>query len=79
MLLEKIVNKQSELGMRDTQFARKLGLPRSTWGLTKAGRIPLGPRVALAAKEAFPELTMDVAFFLVSDANPIAKRVRRIA
>ena len=72
-LLEKLIAKQKALGLTDKEFAAVLGVPRSTWQLTRSGVIRLGPRVALAARRAFPELTDEVIAFLLSDASPLVK------
>lgn len=73
MLLEKLLRRQEELKMTDAQFAQRLGIPRSTWQLTRTGRKTVGPRIARAAQRAFPELTPDAVYFLLSDASQIAK------
>lgn len=73
MLLEKIRQKHEASGMTDKDFAQKvLRIPRSTWQRTRTGAIPLGPTVAKAAGRAFPDLTADVVYFLLSDASRLA-------
>lgn len=69
MLLEKLVSRQHELGMTDIQFARMLGIPRSTWQNTRTGVRPIGRRVALATRKTFPDLRSDVESFLLADAS----------
>lgn len=69
MLLEKLVSRQRELGMTDIQFARMLGIPRSTWQNTRTGVRRIGRRVALATRRAFPDLRSDVDSFLLADAT----------
>ena len=79
MLLDKIIAKQRELGIKDGQFAKRLGVPRSTWQLTRSRRVPLGSRVAKAAQTAFPELTADTLIFLLSDASVLAGAANSVA
>lgn len=70
LLLERLTEIQRREGYSDTVFARHLGIPRSTWQLTRTGVKRIGRRVALAAMRAYPELTGDVISFLLSDATP---------
>lgn len=49
MLLAKLIAEQGRRGLRDRAFAELLGIPRTTWTLTRLGHKPLGARVARAA------------------------------
>ena len=69
MLLDKLIAKQRQGGYTDKEFAEKLGIPRSTWQLTRTRKVPLGPRVARGAQQTFPDLASDVALFLLFGAN----------
>lgn len=72
MLLERLVEKQKELGLIDSEFARLLGVPRSTWQLTRTRVKPLRWGIAAAVVKTFPELEGDVALFLRSEATDVA-------
>lgn len=68
-LLEKLRQLQSSMALNDGDFAAQLDVPRSTWQLTRTGRVPLGQKIARAAARRFPDLAADaVALFLASDA-----------
>ena len=56
-LLDALISKQKSLNLRDHQFARLLGIGRSTWTLTKSGKLPI-PRNKIVAGvlTSFPEL-----------------------
>jgi len=69
VLLDKLIVKQQELGASDRRFAGLLGVPRSTWQLTRTGKVPLGARIARAAQRAFPDLAAEAALFLVFGAS----------
>lgn len=71
MLLRKLIEKQRSLGLSDRQFAARLRIPRSTWQLTRTGKVPLGPRVARAAQAAFPEFAPDAIYFLLSGGTEL--------
>lgn len=71
-LLDKIIAKQRQRGLSDRQFAELLGVPRSTWQLTRSGTVAMGPRVARAAHRTFPDLAADATYFLLCDASEIA-------
>lgn len=85
MVLERLITKQRELGLTDTAFAARLGIPRQTWGLTRTGFKPVRRRVALAAMRAFPEMTAECVSFLLSDATvrtrnaPIRNKIESVA
>lgn len=73
MLLDSLIRRQEERGESDAEFAAFLGLARSTWQLTRTRRVPLGVRVARAARAAFPDLESQVIGFLLStDATAMA-------
>lgn len=69
MLLDRLIAKQVALRESDIQFAKRLGIPRSTWQLTRTGRKPIGQTVARAAVRCFPELTPDAISFLLFNAT----------
>ena len=79
MLLEKLIERQKQLGLNDAQFAKKLGVPRSTWRNTRIGERALGRKVALATMRTFSDLTADIVSFLVSDAPNGAEKVPNVA
>lgn len=69
MLRERLIARQRELGLSDREFAQLLGVPRSTWQLTRAGRKRVGPRIARAIIKAFPDLAPEAISFLLTDAT----------
>lgn len=77
MLLQRLIEKQRELKKNDAQFAELLGIPRSTWQLTRSGRVRMGERVARAARRTFgqtaPDLAEEAERFLLSDASELAE------
>jgi predicted transcriptional regulator len=59
-LVEWLEQQQRDLGERDVEFARRLGVTQATWcRLRKRNRQP-GLEVVLAAFRAFPSRTDDV-------------------
>lgn len=64
--------KQRESGASDSEFARVLGVPLSTWKHTRLGRRRLANTIARAAMRAFPELTPQVVSFLLSDVTVVS-------
>lgn len=77
MLLDRLRGKQEAMGLSDSEFATELKVPRSTWQLTRSGKVPMGPRLAQAARLAFPDLTDEALLFLLSYARPLADCARR--
>lgn len=56
-LLEALIQKQEKLNLRDHQFARLLGIGRSTWTLTKLGKLSIPRnRIIAGILNSFPEL-----------------------
>lgn len=71
MLLAELVRRQQELGEPDGIFASRLGIPRTTWVVTRNKTKPLGRRVASGAARAFPELRELAASFLLGDDTSV--------
>lgn len=69
MLLDKLTQKQKELGESDKTFAKHLGVHRTTWMHTRNKKIRLGESIIQGALRRFPELKEDVIFFLASSDN----------
>jgi len=69
MLLEKLVEKQSQSKLGDEAFAGKLGISRSYWINIKAGRMNIGISLLSGAVKAFPELQPEVLIFLSQNVN----------
>lgn len=59
-LLEKLIEKQKAEGLSDLQFAKRLGVSRQLWAMTRSGDTPLGMRVLSGVVREFPSLTDDV-------------------
>lgn len=72
MLLVRLIEKQTQLGESDGEFAARLDIPRSTWQAYRTGRVPLTPRVARKARTVFPDLAADALSFLLGDASDVA-------
>ena len=79
MLFQRLLDRQRQLRLSDRQFANLLGIPRSTWQLTRTGVRPVGRRVAVAALQTFPDLAPDVALFLLSSATSVARAAMDVA
>ncbi|MCL5265141.1 MAG: hypothetical protein M1343_08125 [Chloroflexi bacterium] len=79
MLTDKLKIKQQELGLNDTDFARKLSVPRSTWRNAKVGIRKPSRRLALKAMGMFPDLTADCVSFLLSDDTTITNDKTHVA
>ncbi len=67
MLVQELARRQRALGMNDTAFAARLGIPRTTWMMAKLGRRSFGMRLAAASVRAFPDMRDQVVSFLLSD------------
>lgn len=78
-MIERLRDRQIALGESDAAFAARLGLPRSSWQAYRCGRMRPSHRLARVAQLAFPELTTDILFFLLSDASAIPTRGTRRA
>jgi len=73
-MLARLKAKQQELGLNDSAFADRLGVPRSTWLLTKRGERPIRNKIIRATMRSFPELIPDALSYLVGDdyLQPVA-------
>jgi len=68
MLVEALMQRQSESRASDAVFAELLGVSRATWGLTRTGKLPLGITVVRGAMRAYPDLEpLAVAFLRDGD------------
>lgn len=56
MLLEQLLARQRELGFRDGQMARTIGIPRTSYSSIKVGRYKISLDVARKIAAAFPDL-----------------------
>jgi hypothetical protein len=56
-VLAELIRRQLDSGMKDAEFSQRLGIPKSTWVLTRTGHKRLGPRVVRAALRLWPDLT----------------------
>ncbi len=65
MLLEALIRRQRETGMSDYRFAAFLGIPTSTWRMTRIGVKPLRTKVLRAAYRAYPDLAALAAALLI--------------
>lgn len=69
LTVQQLASKQVALGMKDPAFAGFLGVPRSTWQLTRSGRKRLGRRIALAVINNLPDLRGEAISFLTSNVT----------
>lgn len=60
-LVTELERRRLDAVMTDVQFARKLGISRSTWAHMRDGRIQAGPDILLAVANVYPELRPLVA------------------
>jgi hypothetical protein len=56
VLLDELIARQRAAGLSDHQFAALLGIPRSTWQLTRTGRKRIGRVVVAGALRAFADI-----------------------
>lgn len=68
-MLGKLIQMQREAGESDGTFARRLGIPRTTWVVTRLGQKPIGRRVAQAVARTFPELRDEAVAILLGEAS----------
>lgn len=61
-LLNEVLVKQGQ--MDDSDFSRKLGIPRTTWLSTKSGKRPIGLTLLKALARTYPELKEEIFSFL---------------
>ncbi len=59
-LLTKIICKQTIEKLSDAEFAKKLGLSRPMWTLTKSGKRNIGPTLTSGLVRVYPDLIPDV-------------------
>jgi transcriptional regulator with XRE-family HTH domain len=59
-LLDKLKEKQEQLGLNDVAFAERLGVSRTLWAFVKSGERVPGQKFLQAVMAAFPELKLDV-------------------
>jgi len=64
-LITKLTEIQSQGKMSDAVMAERLGCSRQLWQMTRSGKIP--PRITILGCicDGFPELWMDVIYFLI--------------
>lgn len=80
MLLHELLKRQQEGQLSDAKFAKRLGIARSTWQLTRTGKRPLRRRVAIGAMRAYSDLTPDVVRFLLGEnATVLADAANSVA
>ena len=72
-LLTKLIDLQKNEHYTDMQFARKLGVPRSTWQLARTQVTKIGRKLLSAVLRTFPELSADVLLLLKGNNNGDAK------
>ena len=76
-MIDKLIQKQQELGLSDAKFAALLNIPRITWHFYRRGRIKNpSARLARAVQRAFPEdLGQDALIFLLTGDSGLTKSV----
>ncbi len=78
MLLEILIGKQKNLNESDVQFARRLGVHRTTWQRTRTGDIRVAESIMTGAVKAFPELKDEVLNFLTNDVNKLTENDNKL-
>jgi len=63
-LIEQIKAKQIELGLSESEFAKKLGISRALWFLIKKGERQPGFKFIQAIIKKFPDLQLAVYQYL---------------
>lgn len=66
-LIERLQSIQDNLGLNDSQLARKLGIERSYWSQMKNGHRELGRRALRRILRQWPELREDVLAYIEAD------------
>jgi DNA-binding XRE family transcriptional regulator len=56
LLHQRLLERQRELGYRDGQMAKVLGIPRTSYSSIKVGRYRISMEVAKKIVRAFPDL-----------------------
>lgn len=65
MLLKKLRQRQEEVGLSDTAFAKQLGISQQLWNAIKLGtRQIIKPPLLTGILKAYPELSRDLIIFL---------------
>lgn len=65
-MLAELIRRQQESGETDAEYSQRLGIPRSTWTLTRQGKFTLGPRVVRAALRLWPDLREEALRWLAA-------------
>lgn len=65
-IVETLIARQREYDESDAEFATRMGIPESTWKLTRLGYRRLAGRVARAAMQAFPDMEDSCSLFLLT-------------
>ncbi|MEA2574257.1 MAG: hypothetical protein QOH93_1555 [Chloroflexia bacterium] len=77
-LLEALVNRQRTLQLSDRAFARKLGISKALWVMTRQGDIRVGISVLAGVVREFSELSNEVLGVLAEHrAKPRKKKGNR--
>lgn len=69
MILESLKEKQRQENLSDQRFARKLGVSRRLWGMTRVGIKDIGMSLLKAAAKTYPDLDADIMAFLRNGVN----------
>lgn len=70
-LFSKIVLKQGN--QSDYAFAKRLGITRPLWQLTRTGRLQIGITLLKAIARTYPDIHQDIINFLKDSAGEEAK------
>ncbi len=63
-VLAELIRRQET--MTDAEYSQRLGIPRSTWTLTRLGTVALGPRVIGAALRLWPDLREEALVWMAA-------------
>ena len=75
-ILESLKRRQAELQESDTAFAKRLGISRTLWSYTRAGKRTLSKTLLKGAKAAFPDMDWDVLMYWLDEIRNHAEKGR---
>jgi len=69
-----LVEIQNKEELTDKAMAERLGCSRQLWQMTRSGKIPPGNTVIKCISKNFPELHLEVIYFLSQSADRLTKQ-----
>lgn len=68
-MLQKIMDRQAELGLSDREFCALVGMSSWSWRATRQGKRRLGRAILVPVASAFPDLRAEIAEYILME-NP---------